>query len=144
MYNAAISLSDEKNSPIPREKWKIYLEEWGVALIVSLFIIILPAKVHSIEYSVIASIFFFMLFLFGGKGLINTLFRLFQSVQQKRNLKIKTKELFSLKDELETTMASLEELAGEEKYKICVFSSEFNLAHEGRQLANGVIMKKLA
>jgi hypothetical protein len=144
MYNATQSLTDEKDQTRQREKWKIYLEELGVPLIVSLFISILPARAYPIEYSVVAALFFFMLFLLGGKGFVNTLFRVrkelatgFQHLRQKK----KSTELTSLQGDLESTAAALEELDGEEEYKIKVFTSEYKLAFESRQLANGVFIK---
>jgi hypothetical protein len=92
-----------------------------------------------------------MLFLLGGKGLINTLFRSrkelalsFQYLRQKKERKKKKQELQTLQKDLESTDAALEELNGEEEYKIKVFASEYKLAFESRQLANGVPMKKLA
>lgn len=131
MYNTAQSLTDEKGPADQREKWKIYLEELGVPLVVALFISILPARVYPIEYSIVAALFFFMLFLLGGKGLINTLFRVrkelvqcFLHVRQKK----KDSELSTLQSDLEATAAALEELDGEEEYKIKVFTSEFKLA----------------
>jgi len=144
MYNATQSLADEKDQTRQREKWKIYLEELGVPVTVSLFISILPARAYPIEYSVVAALFFFMLFLLGGKGLVNTLFRVrkelatgFQHLRQKK----KSNELTSLQGDLESTDAALEELDGEEEYKIKVFTSEYKLALESRQLANGVFVK---
>jgi len=151
MYNAAQSLTDEKAPVEKREKWKIYLEEIGVPLIVSLFIAILPAKSYPIEFTIVAAPLFFMLFLLGGKGLINTLFRSrkelaysFQYMRQKKERKKKKLELQTLQKDLESTDAALEELNGEEEYKIKVFASEYKLAFESRQLATDVPMKKLA
>jgi hypothetical protein len=144
MYNTAQSLTDEKGQADQREKWKIYLEELGVPLIVALFISILPARAYPIEYSVVAGLFFFMLFLLGGKGLVNTLFRVRREMagcfQHLRRSK-KNKALISLQGDLESTAAALEELNGEEEYKIKVFASEYKLAFESRQLANGEFMK---
>lgn len=144
MYNAAQSLTEEKDQAVQREKWKIYLEELGVPLVVSLFVSILPARAYPIEYTIIAALFFFMLFLFGGKGLVNTLFRAkkelargFHDLKQKKN----RNQLRSLQNNLESTAAALEELDGEEAYKIKVFTSEYALAFESRQLAGGVFMK---
>ncbi len=151
MYNTALSLTDEKTPAEKREKWKIYLEEIGVPLIVSLFITSLPARSYPIEFTIVAAPLFFMLFLLGGKGLINTLFRSrkeltrsFQYIQQKKERKKKKLELQTLQKDLESTDAALEELNGEEEYKIKVFASEYKLAFESRQLANGLPMKKLA
>jgi len=151
MYNAAQSLTEEIAPAEKREKWKIYLEEIGVPLIVSLFIATLPARFYPIEFTIVAVPLFFMLFLLGGKGLINTLFRSrkelarsFQYFRQKKERKKKKLELQTLQKDLESTDAALEELNGEEEYKIKVFASEYKLAFESRQLANGVPMKKLA
>lgn len=147
MYNAAQSLTDEKGQANQREKWKIYLEELGVPLVVSLFIAILPARAYPIEYSIVAALFFFMLFLLGGKGLINTLFRVRKELGhwfQRLRLKRKDNELCVMQDDLLATTTTLEELNGEEEYKIKVFTSEYMLAFESRQLTNGAFIKKLA
>jgi hypothetical protein len=151
MYNTVQSLSEEKTPINQREKWKIYFEELGVPLIVSLFISILPAKSYPIEFSIMAALFFFMLFLFGGKGLINTLFRArkelrlySQYLRKNKDHKARTNELYTLQRDLESTIVTLEELNGEEEYKISIFASEYQLAFESRQLANGVSIKKFA
>jgi hypothetical protein len=151
MYNPAQSLTDDKGPVDRREKWKIYFEELGVPLIVSLFISILPAKAYPIQFSIVATLFFFMLFLLGGKGLVNTFFRsrkeltiYFQYLRKKKDRKVKSKTLHALQNDLETTLAALEELNGEEEYKVKVFTSEYKLAFESRQLTNGISMKKLA
>jgi hypothetical protein len=149
MYNAAQSVADEKEPAGQRERWKIYFEEFGVPLIVSLFISILPGRFYPVEFSIVGTLFFFMLFLLGGKGLINTFFRVrkeltlyFQHLRQKKDYKTKTRELHELQDDLESATATLEELNGEEEYKIKVFTSEYKLAFQSRQLANGVAMAK--
>jgi hypothetical protein len=151
MYNAAQSLADEQNPVAQREKWKIYLEEFGVPLVVSLFISILPARTYPIEYSVLGFLFFFMLFLLGGKGLVNTFFRSgkelalhFQYLGKKKESQAKAKELNVLQNDLELTNATLEGLDGEQEYKIKIFTSEYNLAFENRQIAYSASIKKLA
>lgn len=151
MYNATRSIADEKGSGDQREKWKIYFEEFGVPLIVSLFITILASGVYPIEKSIVGALFFFMLFLLGGKGLINTFFRArkelslyFQYLRQKKDRRAKTRELRTLQGDLESAITTLEELNGEEEYKIKTFISEYKLAFESRQLTNGVSMTKLA
>jgi hypothetical protein len=111
-----------------RENWKVYLEEIGVPLIVSLFISIIPAKAYPIEFTIVAALFFFTLFLLGGKGLINTFFR----IRLELTAHQKTHQLQKLKSDLEATTASLKELDGEEAYKIKVFTSEYNLAFANR------------
>lgn len=162
MYNSIENVSDEKSVVQPREKWKIYLEELGVPLIVSLFICVLPFQAHSTVNTLVATIFFFMLFLLGGKGLINTLFRLrkevafsLREIKTKREVKSKKKELAKklemqekLSSDLQTEVcipaAALEELEGEEEYRVRVFMSEYQLAYQGRQLLSNSQIKKFA
>lgn len=142
MYNAAGALAEDKAGVGKREAWKIYLEEFGVPLVVSLFISILPANAYPIHISVIATLFFFLLFLLGGKGLVNTFFRaraelgwLFQNARRKRDQKKKLKKRNILQEELGKALAILGELNGEEDYKIKILTSEYKLAFESRQLA---------
>jgi hypothetical protein len=151
LYNTETSLKEDTENKVNRENWKIYFEEVGVPLTVSMVIAILPARAYRIEFSIIMAIFFFMLFLLGGKGLINTLFRIgtqasdiSQHIGQSRQKKRKKKELLDLRTELQSSTISLEELKGEENYRIKVFTSEYKLAFEGRQLANQAVVKKLA
>lgn len=133
LYN---SLTDETD----RAKWTIYLEEFGVPLIVSLFIAILPAKSYPLEDSIVAGLLFFMLFLFGGKGLVNTFFR----VRGEAALYAQRRRLDTLQNDLESTAAALEALDHEEEYKIKLFTSEYKLAFSSRQLAGGALVKKFA
>jgi hypothetical protein len=151
MYNNAGLLTDTRRSADKREKWKIYLEELGVPLIVALFIAILPGKAYPLEFSIVAALLFFILFLFAGKGLVNTLIRVreelqvcFHYLRQRKEVKTKARELGGLQKELETTLAMLEELNGEEAYKIKTFASEYQLAFESRRLTDGMSFKKLA
>jgi hypothetical protein len=151
MYNTAESLALQKGGGGQREQWKIYFEEFGVALVVALFITILPRKFYPLEYSIIAAVFFFMLFLFGGKGLVNTFFRArgeigkhITHMRKSRKDKEKARGLDALQADLAVTTTTLEELAGEEQYRIKVFMSEYNLAFESRQLAAVKSIKKLA
>jgi len=151
MYNTAQSLTEEKMAGTQREKWKIYFEEFAVPLVVSLFIAILPSHAYSLVFSVIACLLFFLLFLLAGKGLVNNFFRAKTELgrhidhrRKKREQKEKTKKELSLKEELTLTIAALEELDGEEDYKINILTSEYNLAFENRQLTEKASMKKLA
>jgi hypothetical protein len=150
LYNPTESIAESKEGYSGREKWKLYLEEFGVPSIVALFICILPFRAYPVEYSLVAFLFFFLLFLFGGKGLVNTLFRLrteFTSYAKGRKLKrqFQSKEtsLLEMKKELEEKLLSIEEqikaptielnkLIAERDYKINLFNSEYNLASEGR------------
>ncbi len=131
MYNTAQTLTDEPSPVDRREKWKIYVEEFGVPLVVSSFISILPANTYPVAFTVVAALFFFMLFLLGGKGLINTFVR----VRIELTEHWKTHQLRKLQSDRESTAAALKELDGEEAYKINVFTSEYNLALSNRQLA---------
>lgn len=151
MYNSALSLADEKMSSGQREKWKIYFEELGVPAVVSLFISILPAHAYPLHFSVIAALVFFLLFLLGGKGLVNTLFRArvesgrwFQAVRKKKEEKNRLAKLDALREQLILAIATLEELNGEEAYRINVFNSEYKLAFQGRQFDPTISVKKLA
>jgi hypothetical protein len=151
MYNGAGALVDGKDSQGKRETWKIYLEEWGVPLVVSLFICLLSAKAYPIEISVIAGLFFFLLFLLGGKGLVNTFFRaraelgyLFENAGRKRARRRMSRRLNGLHGEQGGVLASIGELDGEEEYKINILTSEYKLAFESRQLAGPVSVKKSA
>jgi hypothetical protein len=151
MYNSSQSLSDEKPQGERREMWKIYLEEFGVPLIVSLFISILPANSYPRQLSVFAALFFFLLFLLGGKGLVNTFFRFrtesglrAQSLGKKKDRYLSTQRLLALQEDLCLTLGALEELNGDEAYRINIFTSEYKLAFESRQLAQNMPVKRLA
>jgi hypothetical protein len=151
MYNTARSLTGEKTADAQRENWKIYFEEFGVPLVVSLFIAILPSNTYSLLFSIIATLLFFLLFLLGGKGLVNTFFRArtefgryIQRNQKRREQKARSRKMQALKEDLISTVAALEELNAEEDYKINILTSEYNLALESRQLNDNPSVKKLA
>jgi hypothetical protein len=152
LYNSAQSLSDKKlPGGQPREAWKIYFEEFGVPLVVSLFIVILPGNAHALSFSIIAAFVFYLLFLLGGKGLVNGLYRVRSEMgrywEERRKRKKRQgaeRKLDALKEELGLTLSTLEELDGEEQYKINILTSEFKLALESRQLASNGSLKKLA
>jgi len=152
LYNSAGSLTDER-LPVgqQRERWKNYFEEFGVPLVVSLFIVILPSSAHPIAFSIVAELVFFLLFLLGGKGLVNSLYRVrgelgryWAAWSNGRERKGALGKLKILKDELTLTIATLEELDGEEEYKRNVLTSEYNLALESRKGTGPISVKKLA
>lgn len=138
LYNSIGSLVEGQNEGERREKWKIYLEEWGVPVVVSLFIAVLPGQAYPLVYSVVAALFFFLLFLLGGKGLVNTFFRLRSEAGwyfRRRRQTLQSAKLRLLQDELTGILSALAELTGEEEYKIHILTSEYRLAKENRQLA---------
>jgi hypothetical protein len=151
MYNSASSLTDVKLDGVRREKWKIYFEEFAVPVVVSVFISVLPAHAYSLPISVIVALVFFLLFLLGGKGLVNSLFRArvesgrwFQTIRRKKDEKTRMAKVHALQEELNSAVSSLEELNGEEEYRINVFTSEYKLASQGRQHDATISVKKLA
>jgi hypothetical protein len=151
MYNAAGALTDGKDAGEKRETWKIYLEELGVPLVVSSFICVLSANAHPAPISIIAALFFFILFLLGGKGLVNTFFRaraelghIFKSIGRRKERKRKEEKLKAMQGEQVGVLATIGELDGEEEYKIHILTSEYRLAFESRQLAASVSVKKSA
>lgn len=151
MYNAAGSLVSENVDGGRREAWKIYFEEFAIPVMVSLFIAILPAGAYPLSFSVIAGLVFFLLFLLGGKGLVNTMFRArvewgrwMRVLRKRKEDKRRDTILTMLREQLSFSMASLEELNGEEDYRINVFNSEYKLAFQGRQLDPSISVKKLA
>lgn len=153
LYNRTNSLSEGKEEPtnIPREKWKIYLEEFGIPAIVALFICTLTFRSYPLEYSIVAFLFLFLLFLFSGKGLINTLFRLkkeftnswaslkslfkFRKERKALNMKFKETEnaIMETDKELERPEAFLMEQDAEQAYKTHIFLSEYRLAQQGQE-----------
>jgi len=148
MYNSVRDLADGRKDGQPREKWKIYLEELAVPLVVSLFVAVLPSFTYPLTFSILAALFFFLLFLLGGKGLVNNFFRLrveagrhFQRYGEKRRQKKWAVKLRTLRGEQSVAMAALMELDGEEEYKIHILTSEYKLAIENRQLANQMSLK---
>lgn len=152
LYNSAGSLTDVGMADgQQRERWKIYFEEFGVPLVVSLFVVILPSGVHPILFSIIAGLVFFLLFLLGGKGLVNCLYRVrgelgrywaaWRTRKEQKGFQAKLK---ALKDELALTLAALKELDGEEEYKQNILTSEYNLALASRKGDGPTPVKKLA
>jgi hypothetical protein len=151
LYNAAAALNGEVADSSSRERWKIYFEELGVPLVVSLFIAILPSTNYPLRFSVIAALLLFLLFLLSGKGLVNTIFRTREEVGRlavrARRRRIHRRNLVRLdavQEEWRQAAAELEELDGEEAYKIRILTSEYQLAFESRQLASGHPAKKPA
>src|SRR6185437_13853798 len=71
LYNPAEAITNDTPNSAPRERWKIYFEEFAVPLVVALFIAILPVNFHPINVTTIAAVLFFLLFLLSGKGLVN-------------------------------------------------------------------------
>jgi exonuclease VII large subunit len=153
LYNHTETLSG-KDDGQGREKWKLYLEEFGVPLIAALFTCVLPFRAYPVEYSLSAFLFFFLLFLFGGKGLINSLFRWkagfssalkgwqvwFQMKKDKSALASEKKKLAermeSLGKELVVQSSELAKLEAEKNYKVYLFNSEYELASQGRGTFN--------
>lgn len=85
-----------------------------------------------------------MLFLFGGKGLVNTFFRARKEVRVYFQYVRKNRQVDALLEELNSTTAVLAELNAEEEYKIKIFISEYQLAFGSRHLDGGLSMKKFA
>jgi len=151
LYNRARALYAEEATGEQRENWKMYFEEFGVPLAVAGFISVLPAKAYPLSYSILAALVFFMLFLLSGKGLVNTFFKIqaeagcwWQVVRRRRERKKQFKKLEILENERGLVAAELEALEGEEDYRINIFTSEYQLAFESRQLAGNGSLKKLA
>jgi hypothetical protein len=146
--NATVQQADEQNNK--REKWKIWMEEFGVPLVVAAFIILITVRVYPAEWSIGGFILFFFLFSFAGKGLINSIYRCNYEIKQlrlyfgkvitrirelksKRNLLKKyefageeleasAKRLVSERAEPDTKLTQLAALLD---YKINIFESEY-------------------
>lgn len=63
-----------------REKWKTYLEEFAVPLVAALFIVLWGDPVPSLPKTISFGLLIYFLFLFSGKGLLKSFYRLLQEV----------------------------------------------------------------
>jgi len=161
MYNSN-NISVDIQEEVRREKWKVFLEEIGIPVVVSAFICILTFRYYPVEYSVGALALFILLFLFSGKALINLQFRLkkefslyWNDAKERQKVKKQIQRLDKKKDEIEKAsatkrkevqepLAALKALEAEEAYKIHVFMSEYNLAFETRPSLDDNQLRKLA
>jgi|GEM_PF-2331502 hypothetical protein len=145
-----------------RERWKIYLEEFGVAAVVSLFIGVLTYKYYGIAVSIVGFLLFFLFFVFAGKGLINNLYKCqveFKIIRERirvgwsawmkrRRLAIKLRRLEKSIQKIsiaaEGPETELLKLEAEQESKIRLFMSEYNLAAQGRTGLTVTQLKKFA
>lgn len=67
---------DEEQIPLQRERWKIIVEEFIIPLAAAAFIISWRAKPAAPEQIVAFGLLLYLLFLFGGKGFMSSLFLL--------------------------------------------------------------------
>lgn len=153
VYNSNASVQQGDDQSNKRERWKIWMEEFGVPLVVAAFIILISVRVYPAEWSVGGFILFFFLFSFAGKGLINSLYRchyefrllkiyLGKVISKTKELRLKKtkikkdeakgKDLKGFEDKIrgeitepETKLSQLDALLA---YKINIFESEYMLA----------------
>lgn len=145
-----------------RENWKIWFEEFAAPIIVSAFIAIVGSQQKPVIFGVAIFFILSLLFILTGKGLVTlvfTSFRSFKSLTEKiaylstrrrlrKELKNKSQdyEAFLIQYEQIKTehmrndlllKSAMEKIDGEEKYKISLFLSEYELARKARERMSG-------
>jgi hypothetical protein len=162
-YNNEQSIQNSEAEQGTREKWKVWLEELGIPLVVSFFIVVLSYKYFPVEQSVAVFLLFFFLFSFAGKGLINSFYRVrkewglnFVQIQERFAARTEIRKLNKLLKKWDTKLVELSEEINKKEaerlrsinqldavmsvliYKIKLFKSEYNLAKETSQTFSDV------
>ena len=168
LYQAGPSPADGQ-APAGRDAWKIYLEELGIPLVATLFILFWGAQEVPWHQMLSFGLLLYFLFLFSGKGLLSSIQRvprefaiLRANWAQRRRAKAesaaKKQELAELGQASETRSAQMSELARqrktleieisglEEKSAVAVayFLSEYHLARAASSTLTSEQLTKLS
>lgn len=136
-----------------RERWKAYLEEFGIPFTAVVFIVFWGSGGHSLVRTLSFGVMLYALFLFSGKGFLKALFALIQEFRQVRDSRLKRQyrkklleekalkvqqteqDLSDLGNEVDRLKTEIASLLGEAKQweeeaetKVAYFLSEFALA----------------
>lgn len=168
LYQAGPSPADGQ-TPNGRDAWKIYLEELGIPLVATLFILFWGAQEVPWPQMLSFGLLLYFLFLFSGKGLLSSIQRLpreFATLRanwtKRRNARAemvaKKQELAELVQAGETRYAQMSELAQQRKIleieisglekksavTVAYFLSEYHLARSASSTLNSEQLTKLS
>lgn len=148
-HNAAITTRNAEEGK--REKWKVYLEEFGIPLVTSAAIVALSWKYWEPIESICVGLLCFFLFLYTGKAAISLFYRIrkeggaffrivgnaWKRSGNRRGLKLTLKRLkraaSDLEQRLQEALASIERNEADRDYRIKLFRSEYTLAGSSRE-----------
>lgn len=151
LYNHTDEIVSGRDGTDKREKWKVYLEEFGIPLVTAAAIVAFAWDVHPPVRSVFVALLLFFLFLFTGKGAISLFYRVrkefavfFREIKQalrmiarrkgiRRSIRKLKRSALKLEIELQDTKANVEKINAEREYRIRLFMSEYNLAARSRE-----------
>jgi len=158
LYHSENKLGGEADR---RESWKTYLEEWAIPFVVALFVVYQGHAAHSNGESAIFFMLIFSIFLFVGKGFLNTLVlvrteygklaqnqkaRRLQREYQRNAYKEMAQQEIEIKQFMEKETAIKLQILEDEKTRalfqeqqetnVSLFLSEFGLAKAMRQSLN--------